>query len=66
MRGDGPGDGLSGGDGEDRHSDDPAQKTVIRESRIDKGNMGGGDGNDGDLRSDSEKWENDPMRFYRR
>jgi hypothetical protein len=69
MRGDGPGDGLSWGDGADRHSDDPAQKTVIRESRIDKGNMGGGDGrdgNDGDLRSDSEKWENDPMRFYRR
>ena len=69
MRGDGPGDGLSGGDGPQRHSDDPTQETVTRENRIDKGNVGGGDGrdaDDGDIRADSGVWENDPMRFYGR
>jgi hypothetical protein len=73
MRGDGPGDGLSGGDGPHRHRDDPAQKTVIRESRIDKGNAGGRggrDGDDGDMQADSKSgasvWENDPMRHYGR
>jgi hypothetical protein len=69
MRGDGPGDGLSGGDGPQRHSDDPTQETVTRESRIDKGNVGGGDGrvaDDGDIRANSGVWEKDPMRFYGR
>ncbi len=57
MRGDGLDDGLSSCDGTDRHNDDPAQKTVTRQSRIDKGNAGGGDdpdGNDGDMRADSK------------
>jgi hypothetical protein len=67
MRGDGPRDGHSVDDDADRHSDDPTQKTVTRENRIDKGNVGGGDGrdaDDGDLRADSGVWENDPMRHY--
>jgi hypothetical protein len=69
MSSDGPGDGLSGGDGPDRHGDDPMQKTVTRKSRIGKGNAGGcdgDDGRDGDIQPDSEEWENDPMRHYGR
>jgi hypothetical protein len=57
MRCDGPGDGLSVGDDPHRHGDGPAQKTVTPESRIDKGNAAGGDGNDGyddDLRPHSK------------
>jgi hypothetical protein len=46
MRGDGPDDGISVGDGVDRHSDDAAQKTVTPESRMDKGNTADGDGGD--------------------
>src|SRR5829696_3179898 len=46
MRGDGPGDGLTGGDGADRHNDGPAQKTVTRQSGIDKGNASKSDGDD--------------------
>jgi hypothetical protein len=56
MRGDGAGDGLSVGDGPDRHCGDPLQKTVTPESRIDKGNAGGNDGDDGrdgDMQADS-------------
>jgi hypothetical protein len=56
MRGDGPGDDLSGGDGAERCDDDPAQKTVTRQSRINKGNAGDGDGrdaDDGDMQADS-------------
>jgi hypothetical protein len=74
MRGDGPSDDLSVGDGADPHSDDPAQRTVTWQSRIDKGNTGGGDGRDGDMLTDSgtagntsgTSWANDPMRHYGR
>jgi hypothetical protein len=61
MRGDGSGNGLSGGDGMRRHNDDPLQKTVTPESRIGKGNAGGSDGRDGDdgeMQADS----NAPLR----
>ena len=57
MRGDGPGDGPYAGDSSDRHSDDPPQKTVTAENRIDKGNTGhndGRDGDDGDMRAFSK------------
>ena len=67
VRGDGPGDGLSGSDDPQRHSDGLLREIVTRESRIDKGNVGGGDGrdaDDGDIRADSGVWENDPMRHY--
>jgi hypothetical protein len=67
MRGDDPGDSRSGGDDADRHSDGLLQKTVTRQSRINRGNAGGGDGrdaDDGDLRADSGVWANDPMRHY--
>jgi hypothetical protein len=56
IRGDGPGDGLSGSDGPHRHDDDPSNRTVTGGSRIDKGNVAGDDGRDdgdGDLRPDS-------------
>jgi Bifunctional DNA primase/polymerase, N-terminal len=61
MRGDGAGDSLSVGDGPDRHCGDPLQMTVTPESRIDKGNAGGNDGDDGrdgDMQADS----NAPLR----
>jgi hypothetical protein len=67
IRGDGADDGLSVGDGPHRHSDDPLEKTVTPESRVDKGNARGNDGrdaDDGDLRADSGVWTNDPMRHY--
>jgi hypothetical protein len=73
MRGDGPGDGLSVGDGLHRHNDDPTQKTVTQQNRIDKGSASGGDGDDGrdgamqeDSKSSAAAWANDPMRHYGR
>jgi hypothetical protein len=66
MRGDGPGDGLSGADGPQRHSDDLTQETVTRQSRIDKGNAGygdGRDGDDGDLQGDSKPDPEDARRL---
>jgi hypothetical protein len=73
MRGDGPGDGLSVGDGLHRHNDDPTQKTVTQQNRIDKGSASGGDGDDGrdgamqeDSKSSAAAWVNDPMRHYGR
>jgi len=64
MRGDGPGDGLTGGDGADRHNDGPAQKTVTRQSRIHKGNAGGDDGRDG-RDGDMQVLSNPPPRGER-
>jgi hypothetical protein len=66
MPGDDSGDGLPGGDGADRHSDDPAQKTVTRQSRIGKGDTGpddGRDGDDGDLRGDSKPYYEEARRL---
>jgi hypothetical protein len=60
MRGDGPGDGLSGSDGVDRHGDDPAQKDRHTEKPMDRPNTANGDGDDSyddDLRPQSKTEE---------
>jgi hypothetical protein len=60
MRGDGPGDNVSGGDG-------PTEEIATFERRIDKGNTGGGDDGDDDIQSSSNSgWKSDPMRHYGR